>query len=56
MLHAHKEERYLAYFSRIGAIALHGPHQVAKQSTMTLSFSITAFWNSSALGAGGNVG
>lgn len=30
-------------------MALHGPHHVAKQSTMTLSCSFTTFLNSSAL-------
>lgn len=35
----------------MGAMALHGPHHVAKQSTMTVFWSLTTFLNSSALEA-----
>ena len=41
-------ERGKAYCTRMGAIALQGPHHVAKQSTMTLSL-LMASLNSSTL-------
>lgn len=38
------------YFSKMGEMALQGPHQVALKSTMTLSFPLMRVLNSSKLG------
>lgn len=44
---AHSWEK--AYLTRIGAMALHGPHQVAKASMITMSCSLRAALNSALL-------